>query len=870
MTDSSTSSSSALWVMSCLDDHRPLMKYWEQSFGSKTLTIEVAVRLCDFYGFKASVCEGSFDTLSKCLEIVRSLFARETTFSQYDGYCQAGILKFLGLSEHKNLLSEAATKKLAMVFSSYEEVLDMNFSDSEFSAACGKDVLRIFQAILGISLLDVRIPKASHLGYLTQAQRVIRGEGITDSPGRSRVGDSVPIEATNQEVSGPFHSGFGREGLSGGNIVTAIDGSRVGDSVPMKVTNQSVNNGVRPDNVGVWILCLPEENADFYDVASKSLMLFLALLVGGGEECHHSSEYEISTYVRTESFKVNQRLMCNYLSYPFLRRLEESDLLSLLKLFKYSPLVTGALNVLNVLISFGDVGNAYVIRESNHRNQFSINDSNSVPDSFTTNLPSSSPMVGSDPMIISSVKPIISSSPVFSFPLETSRIFPVVQLGSTPLDPSPTFNLGSTKPVPLSSAVLDPVGIAGLTLVAREQPSRSKGDRTLKALMIADAYVQMVSVDPKRVLGTVMADVFLSLVTHTGILTQLALVDITQILQSVNYPSYALAIPLTMSTRHDLSQALTTSKLFVGWRSEEAFPESRATRYDYRSNNPALVNRVLWTIFRIRYGFFEYHTEIWDALVRYALRCEKLIQNLFHWSQEAVEFMIQKALRDLEMLDDRVGLAIPSSLIAPSPDAVNTSPILSVAAYRDAIDLLPDMQAADAYYRHHHFVMEAQTLHHEGRSVRYVIPIVVVPLFKTGLGNGNRSSKVDSLDGLGIKRKNAQISFNGTTKSGTHLAVPSGSPKGMGSGSNKKRRQAIAFLPANSAQLNVPVAVLPNKRPKNKPCHQWLSTVGCTVGVSCPFDHAAPANKSTWEYCSRRLGELGLIAGAQIGVCPAL
>lgn len=111
MTDSSTSSSSALWVMSCLDDHRPLMKYWEQSFGSKTLTIEVAVRLCDFYGFKASVCEGSFDTLSKCLEIVRSLFARETTFSQYDGYCQAGILKFLGLSEHKNLLSEATTKR---------------------------------------------------------------------------------------------------------------------------------------------------------------------------------------------------------------------------------------------------------------------------------------------------------------------------------------------------------------------------------------------------------------------------------------------------------------------------------------------------------------------------------------------------------------------------------------------------------------------------------------------------------------------------------------------------------------------------------------------------------------------------------------
>jgi hypothetical protein len=143
------------------------------------------------------------------------------------------------------------------------------------------------------------------------------------------------------------------------------------------------------------------------------------------------------------------------------------------------------------------------------------------------------------------------------------------------------------------SAVVDTTGGSGLTLVAREQPSRAKGDRTLKALMIADAFVRMVSVDPTRVLGTVMAEVFLSLVTHTGILTQLALVEVTQLLQSVNFPSYALAIPLTMSSRHDIAQALTTAKLFVGWRSEEAFPESRAVRFDYRSNDPTLVFRVL-------------------------------------------------------------------------------------------------------------------------------------------------------------------------------------------------------------------------------------------------------------------------------------
>jgi len=265
--------------------------------------------------------------------------------------------------------------------------------------------------------------------------------------------------------------------------------------------------------------------------------------------------------------------------------------------------------------------------------------------------------------------------------------------------------MGARPPLAVDSA-----GVPGLTLVAREQPSRAKGDRTLKALMIADAYVRMVSVDPARVLGTVMAEVFLSLVTHTGILTQLALVEVTQILQSVNFPSYALAIPLTMSSRHDITQALTTAKLFVGWRSEEAFPESRAARFDYRSNDPLLVYRVLWTIFRIRYGFFEFHADIWDALVRYAVRCEKVVRDLFHWTQEAVDFMIRKALRDLEMLDDRVGLTVPSALIAPSPDAVQACPVLDRFAYREAIDLLPDMRDPVAYYTHHQLVMSAQQL----------------------------------------------------------------------------------------------------------------------------------------------------------------
>jgi len=94
----------------------------------------------------------------------------------------------------------------------------------------------------------------------------------------------------------------------------------------------------------------------------------------------------------------------------------------------------------------------------------------------------------------------------------------------------------------------------------------------------------------------VMAEVFMSLVIYTGILTQLALVEFTLILQSENFPSYALAIPLTMSQRYDIAQALRMAKVFVGWRSEGTFPESRAARFDYRSNVPMVVYRVLLTI----------------------------------------------------------------------------------------------------------------------------------------------------------------------------------------------------------------------------------------------------------------------------------
>jgi len=454
-------------------------------------------------------------------------------------------------------------------------------------------------------------------------------------------------------------------------------------------------------------------------------------------------------------------------------------------------------------------------------------------------------------------------------PLGTTTVFPVGVPGiSPPAAPdaaSSGVSFGSWSGDRLSNSGQAP-GIPGLTLLAREQPSRAKGDRTLKALMIADAFIRMVSVDPTRVVGTVMAEVFTSLVIHTGILTQLALVEVTQILQSVNFPAYALAIPLTMSPRHDIAQALTMAKLFVGWRSEEAFPESRAARFDYRSNDPLLVYRVLWTIFRIRYGYFAFHTVIWDALVRYANRCEKIVRDLFHWTQGAVDFMIKKALRDLEILDDRVGLTVPSALVAPSPDAVQACPILDKYAYCAAIDLLPDMHDPSAYYTHHHLVMQAQQLHSEGVAVRYVVPLTVVPPFRLGGGGAKGGTSLYSVvTPLAFSQQTV------TQQASTPLGFPKVARKDRSTAFLKKRRIDTA-LPSGTATLTVAPLTSNLQRltiAKNRPCHQWLSTVGCSRG-SCRFDHAAPSTKSVWNSCRDELAKLGLAVGVQMGVCPAL
>ena len=93
--------------------------------------------------------------------------------------------------------------------------------------------------------------------------------------------------------------------------------------------------------------------------------------------------------------------------------------------------------------------------------------------------------------------------------------------------------------------------------------------------------------------------------------------------------------------------------------------------------------------------------------------------------------------------------------------------------------------------------------------------------------------------------------------------------------SGKKRRQAEAFVAAGStvAPASMSVPLLSVKRSsvlRNRPCYQWLSTIGCPTGTTCRFDHASPNKKGGWEFSNRRMGELGLIPGVQIGTCPAL
>ena len=213
--------------------------------------------------------------------------------------------------------------------------------------------------------------------------------------------------------------------------------------------------------------------------------------------------------------------------------------------------------------------------------------------------------------------------------------------------------------------------------------------------------------------------------------------------------------------------------------------------------------------------------------------------------------MITKALRDLEMLDDRVGLTVPSALVPPSPDAVQACPILDRFAYRDAIDLLPNMHDPVAYYTHHQLVMRAQHLHSEGTAVRYVIPLSVVLPFKSGAGGGKHGSR--GVPASLPQTSSVSVSATKKDRSVTFL----------------KKRRVDAFPTGGPAILPVPIPAPSLSRVATIPCHQWLSTVGCSRG-SCRFDHAAPSTKSIWLSCRDELTRLALIAGAQMGVCPVL
>lgn len=1088
------------WPTCALKDQRPLLKFWDSTFGSSPLEYSDALKFCEDYGFRHSVCD-SPDSLRQCLELVGRLFSHDIVFDEVLDTCKGAVMRFLGFPEPKNFHSGSVVRKLALAFSSFEEVLEFNFSDSVVSSPIGKDVLRIFQATVGIPILDSRYPKAAHLGYLAHALQVVKGE-------------------------------IGTSGLAG---------CTMGGFAPLDVSDQNAGAKLPFGTFGGWTLCLSHEDSGFYGTASDGLLLTVALLSGCGDSGTDWAADMVVDFVRYVDLDGADVVRCGYLTSVFLCRLDTVDVLALLSLFAPLKEVADPQQALTILLSIGASGEVALIREeepkdvtitsstptrsvlasalrrglpgplagvfplcrtcpaidpateegwverqaaradyrrwdlqslrdwlgcrvahsqvgaskhivlgqinawlagttteglrrlspsepevpysgieTHNTRQFSddvgsrvfaistlnklslyviqaemaalcpsflcpatdkeayvhaITEAfplraygeakrNSWPYLQRSRVPAftkcawpqgvrstvlvalpffdvadsgaepviayyslTQPYQGEDTVLLRVVNalPVVPSTifmskgdvvavcefvpfvgglwsrsgtadvtgggvplsvpstmlsvpvgvPTFSSPPQsvlfgalpgTSTVFPVGGLGgSHPVLPDRVDNSGvnfgcwpGNRPIPIGDAT----GMSGLTLVAREQPSRAKGDRTLKALMIADVFIRVVSVDPAKVLSMVMAEVFLSLVTHTGILTQLALVEVTQILQSVNFPSYALAIPLTMSSRHDITQALTTAKLFVGWRSEEAFPESRAARFDYRSNDPLLVYRVLWTIFRVRYGFFDFHTDIWDALVQYASRCEKVVRDLFHWTQEAVDFMIRKALRDLEMLDDRVGLTVPSALVAPSPDAVQACPILDRFAYRDAIDRLPDMRDPIAYYTHHQFVMRAQQLHSEGSAVRYVIPLTVVPPFKSGGGGGNH----------GVLRGAA-----GNPQSSTPLASTNVSRKDRSATFLKKRKidvGPVAGSVAVTTTVGAPASAVAStiRRPavaKNRPCHQWLSTLGCSRGT-CRFDHAAPSTKSIWIFCRDEMLKLGLTAGVQLGVCPAL
>ena len=187
------------WPTCALEDQRPLMKFWDRTFGSTSLEYAESLKLCEYYGFRPSVCD-SLQSLRQCLDVVKNLFSHSITFDAVHDNCKVAVMKFLGFSEPKSLKSGSVVRKLALAFSSFEEVLDFNFSDSIISSSLGKDVLRIFQATLGVPILDSRYPKAAHLGYLEHSQGVVKGEVGTGGLAGCTMGGYTPLDVSDPKA----------------------------------------------------------------------------------------------------------------------------------------------------------------------------------------------------------------------------------------------------------------------------------------------------------------------------------------------------------------------------------------------------------------------------------------------------------------------------------------------------------------------------------------------------------------------------------------------------------------------------------------------------------------------------------------------
>jgi hypothetical protein len=86
----SNCSFSQSWPVCNLVDHRPLVKFWDQTFGSTSLDSDTALKLCEFYGFRSSVCY-SFESLCQCLDVVRNLFFRHITFEVVNDNCKMAV-----------------------------------------------------------------------------------------------------------------------------------------------------------------------------------------------------------------------------------------------------------------------------------------------------------------------------------------------------------------------------------------------------------------------------------------------------------------------------------------------------------------------------------------------------------------------------------------------------------------------------------------------------------------------------------------------------------------------------------------------------------------------------------------------------------